>query len=44
MRLRMRVIVAALLAFALSGCEFNGVYDLPLPGNKVSKGNGGHGR
>ncbi len=36
----MRVIVAALLAFALSGCEFNGVYDLPLPGNKVSKGNG----
>ena len=40
MRRRLRLIVAAFLALALSGCTFNGIYDLPLPGNKVSKDNG----
>jgi phospholipid/cholesterol/gamma-HCH transport system substrate-binding protein len=29
-----------LVALVMSGCSFNGVYDLPLPGNKVSKGDG----
>jgi phospholipid/cholesterol/gamma-HCH transport system substrate-binding protein len=33
-----RSIIAVLLACVLSGCTFNGVYDLPLPGNKVSNG------
>ena len=33
-----RSIIALLLACVLSGCTFNGVYDLPLPGNKVSNG------
>ncbi len=37
---RLLAIVAAFLALALSGCTFNGIYDLPLPGNKVSKGDG----
>lgn len=37
---RLRLVVAAFLAFALSSCTFNGIYDLPLPGNKVSKDNG----
>ncbi|GAA3522006.1 MCE family protein [Aeromicrobium panaciterrae] len=37
---RLRLVVAAFLALALSGCTFNGIYDLPLPGNKVSKDNG----
>jgi phospholipid/cholesterol/gamma-HCH transport system substrate-binding protein len=37
---QLRLVVAAFLAFALSGCTFNGIYDLPLPGNKVSKDNG----
>ncbi|MEO6473072.1 MAG: MCE family protein [Aeromicrobium sp.] len=32
--------VVLVLALLMSGCSFNGVYDLPLPGNKVSKDNG----
>ncbi len=40
MRRQLRLVVAALLVLALSGCQFNGIYDLPLPGNKVSKDNG----
>ena len=28
------------MALVLSGCSFDGVYDLPLPGNKVSKDDG----
>ena len=39
-RLKARVIVALLTALVLSGCSFDGVYDLPLPGNKVSKDEG----
>jgi len=35
---RKGAIVAVVLACVLSGCTFNGVYDLPLPGNKVGKG------
>jgi phospholipid/cholesterol/gamma-HCH transport system substrate-binding protein len=35
---RRHSIVAVVLAGVLSGCTFNGVYDLPLPGNKVSNG------
>lgn len=31
---------AAVMAILLSGCSFDGVYDLPLPGNKVSKDDG----
>lgn len=38
--LRLRAIVVTLLALIVSGCTFNGVYDLPLPGNKVNKDNG----
>ncbi len=37
---RLRLIVAVFVALALSGCEFNGIYSLPLPGNKVSEDNG----
>ena len=35
-------LVVALVAGALllSGCKFNGAYDLPLPGKQVSKGDG----
>ncbi len=40
MRRQLRPIVAAFLALALSGCTFNGIYDLPLPGNKVAKNEG----
>ncbi len=29
-----------MVALVMSGCSFNGVYDLPLPGNKVSKDEG----
>ncbi|MEV7398242.1 MCE family protein [Aeromicrobium sp. NPDC092404] len=28
------------VALLLSGCGFSGVYDIPLPGNKVDQGNG----
>ena len=31
---------AVVLALLASGCSFDGVYDLPLPGNKVSKDDG----
>jgi phospholipid/cholesterol/gamma-HCH transport system substrate-binding protein len=31
---------AVVMAILLSSCSFNGVYDLPLPGNKVSKDDG----
>ncbi len=35
--LRTRVLLVVLMALVASGCTFNGIYDLPLPGNKVSK-------
>jgi phospholipid/cholesterol/gamma-HCH transport system substrate-binding protein len=38
--LGLRMIVGLVAALVVSGCGFHGVYDLPLPGNKVSKGNG----
>lgn len=34
------LVILVMMAFAASACSFNGVYDLPLPGNKVSKGDG----
>lgn len=37
---RWRITIVLLLALVVSGCSFNGVYDLPLPGNKVSKADG----
>lgn len=36
----LRMIVGATALLLVSGCGFHGIYDLPLPGNKVSKGNG----
>ncbi|MFZ0141890.1 MAG: MCE family protein [Aeromicrobium sp.] len=39
--MKRRVVAAMALALLLSGCSsFDGVYDLPLPGNKVSKDDG----
>lgn len=38
--LRPRLMVVVVLALLASGCSFSGVYDLPLPGNTVSKGDG----
>ena len=38
--LRPRILAWVLTALVMSGCSFNGVYDLPLPGNKVSKDEG----
>ena len=38
--LRPRILVVLMVALVMSGCSFNGVYDLPLPGNKVSKDEG----
>ena len=35
-----RMMVVLVLALLISGCSFNGVYDLPLPGNKVSAADG----
>ena len=35
-----RVLGAMSLLLVLSSCSFDGVYDLPLPGNKVSKDDG----
>ena len=32
------LLVTVTLALGLSGCKFNGAYDLPLPGGVVSKG------
>ena len=40
MTLRARVVAMVALALLMSGCTFDGVYDLPLPGNKVSKDDG----
>lgn len=37
---RLHVILGLLLTLVVSGCSFSGVDDLPLPGNKVSKGDG----
>jgi phospholipid/cholesterol/gamma-HCH transport system substrate-binding protein len=37
---RPRILVVLMVALVMSGCSFNGVYDLPLPGNKVSKDEG----
>ncbi len=38
--LRLRVVMATVLALLLSGCGFSGIYDVPLPGNKVNHDNG----
>jgi phospholipid/cholesterol/gamma-HCH transport system substrate-binding protein len=38
--MRLRMIVGTVLLLLVSGCTFNGVYDLPLPGNKVNGDNG----
>ncbi|VXC25776.1 MCE family protein [Aeromicrobium sp. 9AM] len=38
--MRLRMVVGTVLLLLVSGCTFNGVYDLPLPGNKVSADNG----
>ena len=39
--MRRRIMAAIVMALLLSGCaDFDGVYDLPLPGNKVSKDDG----
>ena len=39
--MKQRIVAAMGLALLLSGCSsFDGVYDLPLPGNKVSKDDG----
>lgn len=39
--LRARLVAVMVLALVLSGCSsFDGVYDLPLPGNKVAKDEG----
>ena len=38
--MRLRLIVGAISLLLVSGCTFNGVYDLPLPGNKVGSGDG----
>ncbi|MCW2799676.1 MAG: mammalian cell entry protein [Aeromicrobium sp.] len=39
-RLWLRMTVGLIGALLVSGCGFSGIYDLPLPGNKVSKGDG----
>ena len=38
--LRPHLIIVVVLLVLVSGCSFGGVYDLPLPGNKVSKDHG----
>jgi phospholipid/cholesterol/gamma-HCH transport system substrate-binding protein len=38
--MKRRVIAVLGLALVLGGCGFNGIYDIPLPGNKVSEGDG----
>lgn len=35
----LRMVVGLTAALLVSGCGFHGIYDIPLPGNKVSKGN-----
>jgi phospholipid/cholesterol/gamma-HCH transport system substrate-binding protein len=36
----LRVTLGLAVALVLSGCGFSGIYDVPLPGNKVDEGNG----
>ena len=38
--MKRRAIAVLSLALVLGGCGFDGIYDLPLPGNKVSEGDG----
>lgn len=38
--LRLRLILGLAVALLLSGCGFSGIYDVPLPGNKVNHDNG----
>jgi len=38
--LRLRLAMGTVLALLLSGCGFSGIYDVPLPGNKVNHDNG----
>lgn len=38
--LRLRAILGLAVALLLSGCGFSGIYDVPLPGNKVNRDNG----
>jgi phospholipid/cholesterol/gamma-HCH transport system substrate-binding protein len=38
--LRIRLIGVLALALLMSGCGFSGIYDVPLPGNKVNRDNG----
>ena len=38
--LRLRMILGLAVALLLSGCGFSGIYDVPLPGNKVNHDNG----
>jgi phospholipid/cholesterol/gamma-HCH transport system substrate-binding protein len=37
---RLQVILGLAVALLLSGCGFHGIYDVPLPGNKVNEDNG----
>ena len=37
---RPRVVLGLAVALLLSGCGFSGIYDVPLPGNKVNEDNG----
>ncbi|WP_082582252.1 MCE family protein [Aeromicrobium sp. Root236] len=39
-KLRLGAVMGTLLALLLSGCGFSGIYDVPLPGNKVNHDNG----
>jgi phospholipid/cholesterol/gamma-HCH transport system substrate-binding protein len=39
-RMRMRMAGGIALALVLSGCSFNGIYDIPLPGKKVGEDDG----
>ncbi|TXL60762.1 MCE family protein [Aeromicrobium terrae] len=38
--MKRRIVAMLSLALVLGGCGFDGIYDLPLPGNKVSEGDG----
>ncbi|MGH3456803.1 MCE family protein [Aeromicrobium sp.] len=38
--MKLRMTLAVVLAILLSGCSFDSIYDLPLPGNKVSEDDG----
>jgi phospholipid/cholesterol/gamma-HCH transport system substrate-binding protein len=37
---RLRAVLALAVALLVSGCGFSGIYDVPLPGNKVNEDNG----